>query len=171
MNSSVAEVDFREVVHIVPLLGLKDIVREHRVEHWGGNLDAVVGKHVKVKLNVLPHLHNFFRKEERAERIDDFLRFLPIGRHGHVGSLAFGRRKAHSYEFSIQNVQRSRFCVKSNKIACQNFVAIFAYIIYIINKLIIHSTLYKPSEICVNFFFLYFGRKYVKERALLRRAF
>ena len=101
MNSSVAEVDFREVVHIVPLLGLKDIVREHRVEHWGGNLDAVVGKHVKVELDVLSHLHDFFRKEERSERIDDFLRFLPISRNRHVGSLAFGRRKAHSYEFGI----------------------------------------------------------------------
>ena len=101
MNSSVAEVDFREVVHIVPLLGLKDIVREHRVEHGGGNLDSVVGKHVKVELDVLPHLHNFFRKEERAERIDDFLRFLPIGGDRHVGSLALGRRKTHSYEFGI----------------------------------------------------------------------
>ena len=72
VDGAVVQVDFGQVVHVVPQLGLEYVVGEHRVEEWTLHADAVVLQNNHVVLDVLTHLHRFGVFVERAEFVHNF---------------------------------------------------------------------------------------------------
>ena len=72
VDGAVVQVDFGQVVHVVPQLGLEHVVGEHGVEERTLHADAVVLQDNHVVLDVLPHLHRFRVFVERAELVHNF---------------------------------------------------------------------------------------------------
>ena len=96
VNGTVTKQHFGHVIHIMPLLGLHDIVRQHGVINRASDFHAVVREHHDVVFKVLPHFERTLVLVDRTEAVDDSLRQNFITRHGNVPGLAFGYCKTHS---------------------------------------------------------------------------
>lgn len=88
VDGAVVEVALGQGVHVVVQLGLYDVMGQHCVEHRAGKRDAVGGEHLQVVFQVLPHLADGGVLVDGAEDVDDALRSLACGGHGHVPGLA-----------------------------------------------------------------------------------
>ena len=72
MDGGVAEVNFRQIVHVVPQLRLYNVVGQHRVEHGWAEFRAVACQNVEIVFEVLAHLDNFVAFVERPEYFNIF---------------------------------------------------------------------------------------------------
>ena len=92
-------------------LGLQHVMCDHGIEHPSSDLDSVVAEHKHVVLDVLSDFYGFFVFEDRFEFINNFLRFVTIGRYGNVKSLIFLETEAHSDQFCANRIRSGGFRV------------------------------------------------------------
>ena len=72
MDGLVAQVDFRQIVHVVSQFGLKHVMGEHGVEKLAFHPDSVILEDNHIVLDILSHLHGFLVFEEGAELVYNF---------------------------------------------------------------------------------------------------
>ena len=109
VDGFVVEIDFGQVVHVVSEFGMKDIMRNHRVEHFAFHLDAIVGEHHDVVLQILSDFQNRLVSIDFFEFFQDSECFLPLSRDRNVVCLIFLHGKAQSHQFGTHGIGGSGF--------------------------------------------------------------
>ena len=104
VDGLVVEIHLRHVVHVVPQLGLQEVVGYHRVEQAASHLHAIVPQHLYVVLDVLSHLQYPLVFVNGFEDGDHFLGLLPLTGHGDVKCLVFLHREAQTHQFGLYRV-------------------------------------------------------------------
>ena len=117
-DGCVVQVDVRQVVHVVPQLGLQHVVRDHRVEQRAFHLYAVVGQHQQVVLDVLSHLQGVGVFQQGPELGDGFHRLFPLGGYRDVESLVFGVAEAHSHQFGGDGIGAGGLRIYTENLLC-----------------------------------------------------
>ena len=89
---AIMQVGFGQIVHAVVHLRLQHIMRYHGVEQTTANLYAVVGQHVDVVLQVLPHFQRGLVLVNATETLYNGLSLGTLCRHGNIVAfvLAYG---------------------------------------------------------------------------------
>ena len=72
MDGLVVQIDFRQIVHVVPEFGLKHVMGKHGVEKLALHPDSVILEDNHIVLDILSYFHGFFVFEEWAELIYNF---------------------------------------------------------------------------------------------------
>ena len=84
----VAQVYLGQIVHVVPQLGLYQVVGQHGVEHGVGEGNAVSVEHGEVVLEVLSYFERVGAFVQRTENLNHAVRFLRFTWNGNVPGLA-----------------------------------------------------------------------------------
>ena len=89
MNRLIVEIDLRHIVHVVMQFWLDEVVGDHRVPHLAFQLDAIVGEHFEVVLQILSDFQDLGVFVHFFEYINNSQRFFTFGGNGHVECLKF----------------------------------------------------------------------------------
>ena len=112
-NRSVAQVVLCERIHSVALVGLNEVVRQHRVAQRSGQADPVVRKDLVVVLKVVADPGHGGIFPARAEQLQPSLSLGPIRRKRHVVGRVGLPAQRESDHFSLKGIEPGGFGVKS----------------------------------------------------------
>ena len=146
VDGAVVQVDFGQVVHVVPQLGLQDVVGQHRVEQGACHACAVVLQDDDVILDVLSHLQALFIFVEGAEEADAAQGFRAVGREGHVPGPAFGIAEAGADEFGLHRLGAGGLRVYREDFRCQQLLNQIADAFLCVNQLVVHGARFYGVE-------------------------
>lgn len=134
VNGLVAEVYLGEVVHVVPLLGLQEVVCHHRVEKRSGGSHAVSSHHDVVVLDVLPY---FLRRRIFQcffKYIHNSLRCGFFRRDGYIIGLSLGDGERHTHQFGRHGLDAGGFGVERKFLTLFECIGQMSHIFFIVNK-------------------------------------